>query len=100
MSCQEKIESFGWLDYSSNSDLTVWHVFCIFFSFSFFAPMGCLNERFRVGARGQAGGHMWGSSRRVPTVCLTLGHSVYLKCVWTPKRTRPQTVSDAEYDGF
>lgn len=34
MSCKEKVVSFGWLDNSSKSDLTVQHVFV----------WGCLNE--------------------------------------------------------
>lgn len=54
MSCKEKIESFGWLDNSSNSDLTVRRafLFCFLVVF-FFVPMGCLNESLRVGGKGE-----------------------------------------------
>lgn len=54
MSCKEKIESFGWLDNSSNSDLTVRRafLFCFLVVF-FFVPMGCLNESLRVRGKGE-----------------------------------------------
>lgn len=57
MSCKEKIESFGWLDNSSNSDLTVRRafLFCFLVVVFFFVPMGCLNESLGVGGEGGVG---------------------------------------------
>lgn len=53
-----KVETFGWLENSSKSDLTVQCVFC----------MGCLSENWGSGTdRGRRG-----LSRRVPSVCFTL----------------------------
>lgn len=90
MSCQEKTESFGRLDYSSNSD-----VFFSFLSF-FFVPMGCWNERLR-GTR-WAGGHMWGSSRRsLQSVSLGVIQSIWSEC---RRLTPPQSVSVEENNCF